>query len=242
MISFRPLLWPTLATLPALALLLALGNWQVGRLGWKNSIISQIEERTVSAPQPLDDLLKRASGRQEIDYWRVMVTGAFDHAHELYYFTQDSQGRPVYHVITPLLRENLPAVFIDRGQVPIDARDPQTRVQGQTKGPLTQIGIVRTPPGQGTFVPDNQPADNLWFYLNMDEMASAVGIEAYLPVIVEADGAPNPGGLPLGGRTVVVLNNNHLGYAITWYGLALALLGVYLAFHVAQGRLGRADR
>jgi len=239
---FRPLLWPTLMTIPALIILVLLGNWQVRRLHWKNHLIAQIEQRTVAPPRPLDDVLKNAQGPDDINYWHVFVSGVLDHTHELYLFTQDAGGRPVYHVITPLLRGDQPAVFIDRGKIPIENQDPTTRQEGQIKGRVTLTGIVRTPPGQGTFVPDNQPADNIWFFLDTDTMASVAGLKLYLPVIVEVDATPNPGGLPVGGQTVVTLRNNHLGYIITWYGLALALLGVYLIFHIRQGRLGLRGR
>ena len=237
---FRPIFWPTLVSAPIFVLLLIFGNWQVNRLQWKNNLVAQIEERTISSPQSLDDILRREQDPDRINYWRVTASGVFDHARELYYFTTDKNGGPVYHVITPLLRDGQPAIFVNRGQVSMERQSPQTRQEGQTTGRKTLVGIVRTPPGQGTFVPDNQPADNLWFFLDMDAMASAVGVSDYLPVIVEADDAPNPGGWPKGGQTVIVLPNNHLGYAITWYGLAVALLGVYLAFHISQGRLGRA--
>ncbi|MGH6917099.1 MAG: SURF1 family cytochrome oxidase biogenesis protein, partial [Geminicoccaceae bacterium] len=61
---------------------------------------------------------------------------------------------------------------------------------------------------------------------------------ALLPVVVEADDRPNPGGLPIGGLTRIALTNNHLQYAITWYGLALTLLAVYLAFSLRRGGSG----
>ena len=56
-------------------------------------------------------------------------------------------------------------------------------------------------------------------------------------MLLEADAAPNPGGLPLGGQTVVSFRNQHLGYAMTWFGFALCLLGVWLAYHIQKGRL-----
>ena len=58
----------------------------------------------------------------------------------------------------------------------------------------------------------------------------------------DADAAPNPGGLPIGGQTRLDIPNDHLQYAITWFGIALAMLGVYLAFHWENGRLTVAGR
>jgi surfeit locus 1 family protein len=67
-------------------------------------------------------------------------------------------------------------------------------------------------------------------------MAKASGIQVP-PVLIEADGTPNPGGWPLGGQTRVEFPNDHLQYAITWFGLALALSAVYLTYHRSRGRL-----
>ena len=67
-------------------------------------------------------------------------------------------------------------------------------------------------------------------------IAGAAGV-AVAPVLIEADATPNPGGWPLGGQTRVDFPNDHLQYAVTWFGLALALLGVYLVYHHSRGRL-----
>ncbi len=241
MLFFRPLLWPSIATAVALAVLVSLGTWQVHRLEWKEGLLARIAERTRSAPQDLDALLAATPPSAEArDYWRVRVTGTFDHARELYLYRQSLLGAPGYHIIVPLKREEAPAVFVDRGFVPLDRKDPATRRAGQVGGVQTVIGLVRVPAKQAAFVPDNDPAANEWFFVDLPAMAAAAGVRDYLPVIVEADAVPVPGGWPRGGEVWVSLPNNHLGYAITWYGLAAALCAVYLAYHRSKGRLGRA--
>jgi surfeit locus 1 family protein len=61
-------------------------------------------------------------------------------------------------------------------------------------------------------------------------MAQARSLERVAPFYVEADATPNPGGWPRGGQTRLNLPNNHLQYALTWYGIALTLIGVFVAF------------
>jgi surfeit locus 1 family protein len=61
-------------------------------------------------------------------------------------------------------------------------------------------------------------------------MAAAHGLERVAPFLIDADGSPNPGGWPRGGQTPLTLPNNHLQYAVTWYGIALTLIGVFTAF------------
>ncbi len=68
-------------------------------------------------------------------------------------------------------------------------------------------------------------------------MAEVHGLENVMPFSIDADGSEVPGGLPRGGQTRLIFTNDHLGYAVTWFGLAIALLGVYLAFHIREGRL-----
>ena len=75
-------------------------------------------------------------------------------------------------------------------------------------------------------MPDNDPAKNIFFWKDLDAMAASAGLPrraTVLPFFVDADATPNPGGLPIGGVTTIDLPNNHLQYALTWYGLAAAL-------------------
>jgi surfeit locus 1 family protein len=71
----------------------------------------------------------------------------------------------------------------------------------------------------------------------MAGIAAADHMRLVAPELVEADAAPNPGGWPRGGRTVVEFRNQHLSYAVTWFGLALGLLGVWFTYHISKGRI-----
>ena len=74
----------------------------------------------------------------------------------------------------------------------------------------------------------------MWFSYDLPGLEHATGL-SLLPVVVEADDRSNPGGLPVGGLTRIALPNNHLQYAITWYGLALTLVAVYVSFSLRRG-------
>jgi surfeit locus 1 family protein len=91
--------------------------------------------------------------------------------------------------------------------------------------------------GPGIFTPAPDAKARLWFVKNVPEIAATLGVAVQAPIIIEADATPNPGGWPLGGQTVLDFPNNHLQYALTWFGLALALIGVYLLYHRSRGRL-----
>jgi surfeit locus 1 family protein len=135
--------------------------------------------------------------------------------------------------VTPLQRGDGTVLLVDRGFVPTDRKAPETRPAGELAGPVRVTGLVRiAAEGKPSwFTPDNDPARNSWFYVDIAAMAKAAGIAGpVLPFYVAADASPNPGGLPQGGRSVTDLPNNHLQYAITWYALALALIAIYIRF------------
>ena len=87
---------------------------------------------------------------------------------------------------------------------------------------------------------DNQPLKNQWFWSSLKEM-SALDIEAGLvkadqlaPWFVDQQAVAQSFKWPRPGSTRINIPNRHLGYVITWYGLALALLGVYGFFLYAR--------
>ena len=236
-LSFRPLPAFTALSVLMLAVLIGLGTWQVQRLHWKLGLIAEVNRNLSLPPVSLDAAL--AMGKAA-EYRRVVLTGRFDHAKEAYVFGT-AAGAPVYHVVTPLVTEDGRVLLVDRGIVPQEKRDPTTRRIGQVKGLTRVVGVWRTPDPPGFFTPTPDAAHRVWYSRDVKAIAAADHVTLAAPVMVEADIAPNPGGWPEGGHTVVTFQNNHLQYAVTWFGLALTLLGVYIAFHVQKGRLGLGD-
>lgn len=233
-LSFRPLPAFTALTVVMLAVLVGLGTWQVHRLSWKLALIAAVSRNLALPPVSLDAALKLGKAAE---YRRVALTGRFDHGKEAYVYGL-SDGVPVYHVVTPLRTEDGRTLLIDRGIVPEDKRDPASRRAGQVDGIQHIVGVWRTPTPPGFFTPPADSAHRLWFSRDVAAIAAADHVRLAAPVMVEADASRNPGGWPEGGHTLVTFRNEHLQYAVTWYGLALALIGIYIAFHVQKGRIG----
>lgn len=221
---------PTLMTLVALAVLLGLGIWQLQRLHWKSEIIATIAAQMAlpASPLPTGDINPEAWR-----YRKAQAEGRFHHDKEIHLYAASDKGKPGYLIITPLERPDGSFVMFNRGWVPMDNRMPETRPAGQIEGLVTLSGIVRKPWLQNTFVADNEPQANIWFYGDLDGMAKFREIVHYAPIFLEADETPNPGGLPIGGQSRVKISNDHLNYALTWFSLAVALLIVY-GFYVAE--------
>lgn len=225
---FRFALWPTLITVPAVLIMLGFGIWQVERLAWKNDLIERLQTRTTAAPVALDQL----SGKPEQDEYRqVRLRGRFDHAHEMHLIARSLNGNTGYHIITPLILEDGRAVLVNRGWVPDTRKDPARRAEGQVPGIVDVVGVTRLSQIPGWVTPNNEPARNVWLYVDVPAMHKAAGIaspaSAYWFV---ADATPNPGGFPIGGQTQINLPNDHLQYAFTWFAFAVILAVIYLIY------------
>jgi surfeit locus 1 family protein len=223
--------WLTaIAGLMAFVVLVALGTWQVQRLHWKEGLLATIRERMAMPPVELVPALKADPGLAKQEYRPVRVEGTFEHRFERH-FLATYDGEPGFYVYTPLKLDDGGWLFVNRGFVPDGRQDPATRPQGQVSGRVAVTGLLRVElTGKpSSFVPDNETDKNIFFWKDLHAMAASSGLPAgahVLPLFVDADKTPNPGGLPVGGVTIVDLPNNHLQYAITWYGLAAALVGV----------------
>jgi surfeit locus 1 family protein len=210
-----------------LVILLGLGTWQVQRLGEKEALLADIASRQAMPPVPLSDILALQAGGTDVEYRRVTVDGVFDHTKERHFLaTQD--GQPGYHVYTPLILADGQVLFVNRGFVPLQMEKPETRAAGNPQGQVHMVGLARKKLGSkpSSMVPDNDIARNMFFWKDLDAMAQSTGFpdSGVLQIFVDADATPNPGGYPQGGVTIIDLPNNHLQYAVTWYGLAAALV------------------
>jgi surfeit locus 1 family protein len=232
-LRFRPYLGVTIAALIATAILIGLGVWQLQRLQWKLGLIAEVNGHMAAPPVALDDLLKMNPDAAQ--YRRIALSGRFDNAKEAYVFTTDTNGAPVYHVLTPFRVDDGRVLLVDRGYVPNDKRNPAARMS--LDGEAHLVGVWRVPDAPGTFTPMPDIAHRIWYARDLRGIAAADHIQLAAPVVIEADAAPNPGGWPKGGQTVVSFRNEHLSYAVTWFGLAAGLIGVYLAYHMSKGRL-----
>ncbi|MEK1891540.1 MAG: SURF1 family protein [Phyllobacterium sp.] len=209
------------------AVLIALGTWQVERLYWKEGLLAEIEARTHAAPVPLADIEKIWANGNDVDYRTVTVSGRLLNGEERHFFaTYD--GYSGFYVYTPLLLDDGRAVFVNRGFVPYDRKEPATRSEGQVEGKVTITGLARNPLAAkpSSLVPDNDLKANIYYWKDLVTMAGQSGIDAakLVPFFIDADKAPNPGGAPVGGVTIIDLPNSHLQYAVTWYGLAATLV------------------
>jgi len=222
----------------ALAILISLGTWQVERLHWKEGLLADIAERQAASPVPLADIEAMAAAGGDIEYRKVIASGRYVNNKERHFFAT-WRGQTGYYIYTPLELADGRSLFVNRGFVPYDNKEPEMRMQGQLTDQQTVTGLARAKlSGKPSWVvPDNDIAKNIFYWKDLDVMASSVGLDkaGVIPFFVDADSTPNPAGLPIGGVTQVDLPNDHLQYAFTWYGLAAVLVVVVVISWFRKG-------
>jgi surfeit locus 1 family protein len=239
--SWLGLLVPALL---AFAALIALGTWQIQRKAWKEALIATLTEHLATSPQPLPSVKDWGKlDRADDEYRRVKFTASFDNAREALVFAAASAFRPDvtgpgYWVFTPARLADGGIVVVNRGFVPDARRDSKSRVEGQIAEPIEITGALRWPDERHWFTPADDTSHNLWFTRDPVGIAVVKGLDPKMvaPFYVEQEAPTPPGALPQPGKLVVALPDNHLQYALTWYGLAAVLAAVFGVWAATSGR------
>lgn len=207
---------------------LGLGAWQVQRLHWKEDLLARMAAQMTapSAVLPVSPADWRA-----LDYRRFEINGRFRHDLEQILGPRSHRRVSGYHVLTPFVLADGRMLLVNRGWVPQAARDPARRPQGQLDGPQSLSGVLRSDLKRGQWTPDYDAKARLWYWYDVAGIARVSGLKL-LPVVLQADAAELPGGLPIAGVTNIDIANNHLQYAITWFALAAVALVMFVIFRL----------
>jgi surfeit locus 1 family protein len=241
----------------------ALGTWQVQRRAWKLDLIARVEARVhappVAAPG-LSEWLRVTATNSE--YRHVTASGTFLNPEETLVQALTERGSG-YWVLTPLRQADGTVVLINRGFVPPERRDRAAHGAAEDETPATVTGLLRISEPGGQFLRHNDPAHDLWYSRDVSAIAVARDLKVRVaPYFIDADAggtsasAAGSGGAssdgeavavkatvtdvrPVGGLTVIAFRNAHLSYALTWYGLALLVVGAaWVVVREGRGRAG----
>ena len=229
---FRPLLGPTLFLLAGLPVLVWLGVWQLQRLEWKQGIIAQMEARLGAAAIELDGQVLAP----EDEYRRYKVSGTFLPDTEFHWLTTSDAYGVGYQLYAPFRLNDGRLVMVNRGYIPAALKDPASRTA--LPGSVSFEALARMPETPGSLDAENDLVSNIWFTRDITAMCAQAGVGACLPLYLQQEGEVAEEIWPKPGAARVTVINNHLDYALTWFGLAIVLIAVYLAFHKGQGRIG----
>ena len=222
----RKSIWPLLlAATIGLAILLSLGIWQVNRLAEKQALIASIEARMIAAPISLGKAVAQHDQAVDIEFMRVKASGRFLET-PAFRRLSTFEGGPGWTLIQPFQSDDGVFVLVERGSIALDDKD-QSAITAPA-GTLTIDGLLRRhDKGRGLFDEDNDEVGNQWFWWDIPAMIARAQPPAEVnvaPFILHL--LPNPQGpaKPFVAAPKAELRNNHLGYAITWFGLAAVLL------------------
>ena len=222
-------IWPVLlAAGIGFCILCGLGVWQVKRLAWKEALIAKIDAKMKAEPVSLQDALRAPDNNE---YLHITTTGHYLPDQALRRMAV-SNGGPGYELLHPFLSSDGVFVLVDRGTISIEDSDPS--IAPATGKDLAISGLLRLHnKGRGRFDGDNDVKGNLWVWWDIPAMLVAGHAPAnaqQAPFILQLLPSPDLSAKPFVAAPKVELSNNHLGYAITWFGLAAALVGVTGAF------------
>lgn len=234
----------TIFALAGVAILCGLAAWQLDRKAWKENLITTLNTRLTGAP---GDLPPRASWRSlsetDQEFHRVAFPAEFLDGEEALVYTAGSPLRPDvkgpgYWVFAPARLAGGSVVLVNRGFIPVDRKDPATRTEGAMHGSIDLVGVIRWPETRGAFTPADDPKNNVWYLRDSNAIATYKKWLTAAPFYIDQEAPVPEGGWPKPGKLEVHLPDNHLQYAITWFGLALALAGVYVLW-VTRRLFGR---
>ncbi|MGD2083136.1 MAG: SURF1 family protein [Chromatiales bacterium] len=233
--DFRPSLWPTLATVLLLPVLVGLGQWQLERAAWKQGLVDAHAERISQPARPLQDLLGSSLSGEGLKYRQVTARGRYDLDHQLLLDNRIHQGAAGYHVLTPLRLDGAdPAgswVLIDRGWVPVGPSRAELPALPGPEGPVIVRAMIRLPPEKVFRLEPAEEGGEVWpqvvQQLELAPIERRLG-HALLPLVLLLD-PDDPAGFVRDWKPVYgITPDKHRAYAAQWYTLAVVLVLIYV--------------
>lgn len=225
-----------IASILGIAILIALGTWQLQRMQWKQSLLANIAESQAAPPMSLDAALGAVEAGQNVEFRRVTTRGTFIHRAERHLLSI-MDGKPAWQIVTPFQSEEGIVVLVDRGAVLEELRDPSARAATDPQGMQSITGIIRLRrETQSVFSPDNDPERNLYYWWDLPSMMRDADPPANSRValfVLQLTPSAGSTGFPRPQAVAANIRNNHLQYAITWFSLA-AVLAIFAVLLIRQ--------
>ena len=193
-----------------------LGTWQLHRLQWKQDLINQIDKGLKSPPIKYSRNIKK-------NYQRVQLTGNFNFSSQIFLYSLNEKGKPGFDVITPFVTTNKENVLVNRGWIKKNLKNNLPSISK----PNNITGMLRTANRKNLFTPENDLQENIWFYLNLNDVEKFTGTKFSKYIVYLEDKNIN---IPKPKKITIDLPNNHLKYAITWYAISISIIFYYLYF------------
>ncbi|WP_312160203.1 SURF1 family cytochrome oxidase biogenesis protein [Phenylobacterium sp.] len=235
----------TIAVAVSLVILIGLGGWQLQRLHWKEALLARVGALQAAPATSGVAAMEQMGAGADLDFARVRLEcpGLASAPYlELFSVREGKAGsRLISACRTAGGRYN--SILVDRGFVGDDV-SARPRVNVSDTTPVEIVGVLRAPEAGNLFSPPNDVTANRWYVRDTAAMANALQADAPAPLFLMAETSSNPEWTALDPAPLPAeISNRHLEYALTWFGLAAALVGVYAAmlwrtFRRNGGRFG----
>jgi surfeit locus 1 family protein len=242
-------------TLVMVALFVGLGVWQLQRRTEKHALIAALTERLAAPPEaPPSPAQWSALTPARDEFRRVRFTAAYGPGPDAMVYSSGSAVRddisgPGTWAFLPARLSTGETVVINAGfvQNTMQDRAQQDRAVAPlvTGEPASLTGYIRFPETGGVLTPAENITKRLWFTRDHLAMAHALGWRQedsqVAPFYIDLEQPVPASGIPKPGALEVHLKDDHMQYAITWFGLAGAVViafGVWV-FGQRQGSSSR---
>ncbi|MEJ2508097.1 MAG: SURF1 family protein [Gammaproteobacteria bacterium] len=237
--QFRPRLWPTIATLVLLPILIALGFWQLDRAQEKREIQQRFEQRTREAPLVLGARL--VDSPKAVHYRRATARGVFDAKHQLLIDNKVYEGKAGYDVLTPLRIQGTDTwVLVNRGWVPQGRSRKDIPTVPVPEGTVEVHGLIELPDGKPLFVGGDYREGSGWpsvaLWLDLARYAKQTGYRVQ-PFELLQD-PKDPGNYPRQWQIVTLPPEKSVSYAVQWFTMAAALVIIYIVVNLRRTPTG----
>jgi cytochrome oxidase assembly protein ShyY1 len=232
-------------TLLMVALFVGLGTWQLQRRTEKHALIAALTERLAASSQALPPPSQWSALRPASDeFRRVRFAATYASVADAMVYSSGSAVRG--DISGPGTWAFLPALLSDGNTVVVNAGFVENTMQDRgvedravarliTSAPVMLTGYIRFPEAAGALTPNENIAKRLWFTRDHLAMARALGWDEsdrqVAPFYIDLEEPVPASGVPKPGPLEVHLKDDHMQYAITWFGLAIAVViafGVWL--------------
>lgn len=232
--------WGTVLTIVGVAILCSLGFWQFARLQWKQELIS-----TINAEYGVDSAAVHLSAKdimQPVLFKRGQIFGQYHHDKEIRISSRVHESIPGYHIVTPFSLDGGAIILVNRGWIPIEEERNDDFLVRRPTGHVTLLGGLREPQGTSSFVPHNNPENDVWYRIDIQQIETVRGVSNvspnvfYVEALIQAQ-TPSLGKYPIVQQSRLTLNNNHAQYTFFWFTMAVMMCVVYVfRFIVPQYR------
>lgn len=210
---------PIVIGLLGTGVLVGLGTWQVQRLQWKQGVLADIAVRIAADPVQVPEIPDPERDR----YLPVTAEGVIG-ASEIHVLVSTRQMGPAFRIVSAFETEDGRRLLLDRGIVADEDKDAP-----RTIGPASVVGNLHWPDEIDSFTPEPDPAGNIWFARDVPALAERLDTEPVL-IVARTTSDPDSGVTPFPVDTGGI-PNDHLQYAVTWFGLAavwMLMTGLWL--------------